>query len=97
MYGFSSEQKFLHALGCTLILLSVLLLVGVGRAGAANSDFLYGYAWSDTIGWISFNGPSASADGNGNCTVGQNNYGNTNKCNWGVKVDQFGTSRFGLS
>lgn len=58
-----------------LIPISVFLLVGVGflllrqpEVRSAPEDNVTGYAWSSTIGWVSFN-----CDNNGSC--GSSNYG----------------------
>lgn len=48
------------------LLLIICLIIGIGQtAKSASTDNVSGWAWSETIGWISFNNTNCDTDDNG--------------------------------
>jgi hypothetical protein len=95
----------LYAILSVVIVLNAFLFLDAPKASSAVSDNLTGYAWSDTIGWISFNstneaGPTSdygvSVASNGDMTgyawsehIGWISFNETTGCPSGVCAPNF--------
>jgi len=109
--NFNKEPVFLTiAMGVFVIVTTSVLIYNeiivkdfisnekVEKANAAAGDNVRGFAWSDTIGWISFNSSDCDTDSNnfvdsGNCGGGNNS--SIPVINYGVKIDKSNVSTLG--
>jgi hypothetical protein len=71
-----------------IFLFSIFLffgIIGVSQVKAGVNDNVFGWAWSETIGWISFNSTNCDSDGDGITDTG-----NYSQCPSGEPISDYG-------